>query len=78
MAEAYGGDLDRAAADSDERVAAMVAAWERRHGLPVTDWAAIGRDRDEYEGGSRADLPTGDDRTRSCSRTPQAVAQSIT
>ena len=33
VAEAYGGDIARAAADSDEQVAATVAAWERGHGL---------------------------------------------
>jgi hypothetical protein len=30
VAEVYSGDLDRAMADSDEVVAAMVAAWRRR------------------------------------------------
>ena len=40
---AYGRDIARAAADSDEQVAATVAAWERREGLPVRDWPAIGR-----------------------------------
>jgi hypothetical protein len=34
--------------DSDEQVAATVAEWERRHGLPVRDWRAIGaEERDE-------------------------------
>ena len=42
VAEAYGGDFDRAAADSDAAVAATVAAWERAHGMPVRDWPAIG------------------------------------
>jgi hypothetical protein len=32
VALAYGHELDRAAADSDEQVAATVAAWERAHG----------------------------------------------
>lgn len=41
--EAYGGNLDRAMADTDEQVAAAVAAWERAHGLEPQDWAAIGR-----------------------------------
>jgi hypothetical protein len=42
VVEAYGGDFERAAADSDESVAATVAAWEHAHGLPVRDWPAIG------------------------------------
>lgn len=42
VAEAYDGDLARAAADSDDQVAAVVAAWEQRHGLRVRDWATIG------------------------------------
>ena len=41
--EAYDGDLRRAMADSDEEVAATVAAWERDHGLVPRDWVAIGR-----------------------------------
>jgi len=28
--------------DSDDKVKAMVAAWERSQGLEVTDWIAIG------------------------------------
>jgi hypothetical protein len=32
VAEAYDGDLVRAAAESDEQVAASVAAWERARG----------------------------------------------
>ncbi len=44
VAEAYGGDLARAMADSDEAVAATVAAWEESKGLPVRDWRAIGAD----------------------------------
>jgi hypothetical protein len=48
VAEAYDGDIDRAMADTDEQVAATVAAWERRQGLSVRDWTAIGaRERDE-------------------------------
>ena len=48
VAEAYGLDLARAMAASDEEVAATVAAWERDNGLPVTDWPAIGQyERDE-------------------------------
>ena len=42
VAQAYGGDFERAAADTDEIVAATVAAWERARGLPVRDWPAIG------------------------------------
>lgn len=42
VAEVYNGDLDRAMADSDLVVAAMVAAWERREGVPINDWYAIG------------------------------------
>jgi hypothetical protein len=48
VAEAYGGDLERAAADSNEAVAATVAGWERARGGPVRDWLAIGaEERDE-------------------------------
>jgi len=36
VTEAYEGAS--AMADSDEEVAAKVAAWERRHGLLVRDW----------------------------------------
>ena len=42
VAEAYGNDLRRALLDSDEQVAATVAAWERSQGLEVTDWTALG------------------------------------
>ncbi len=42
VAEAYAGDLTRAMTDSDDKVKAMVAAWERSQGLEVTDWIAIG------------------------------------
>jgi hypothetical protein len=42
VAEAYGRDLDRAMADSDEQVAARVAAWEKEQGLDPLDWQAIG------------------------------------
>lgn len=46
--EAYGFDQARAMADTDQQVAARVAAWEQAQGLPVRDWAAIGRsERDE-------------------------------
>jgi hypothetical protein len=48
VAEAYGRDLERAAADTDEQVAATVAAWERAQGLVPRDWHAIGaEERDE-------------------------------
>jgi len=42
VAEAFERDLDRALADSDEQVAATVAAWERGQGLTVRDWVAVG------------------------------------
>ena len=52
VAEAYGRDLDRAMADSDEQVAATVAACERDQGLSPWDWPAIGtEERDETEEG---------------------------
>ena len=44
VAEAYGGDLAEAMADTDEEVAAMVRDWEKSQGLEVRDWGAIGRD----------------------------------
>ena len=44
VTEAYGGDLERAAADSDEKVAETVAEWERAQGLDPRDWVAIGRE----------------------------------
>jgi len=42
VAEAYGGDLTRAAADGGEQVAATVASWEQARGGPSRDWPAIG------------------------------------
>lgn len=42
VAEAYDLDIARAAGDSDEVVAANVAAWELAQGLPVRDWRAMG------------------------------------
>jgi len=51
VAEAYAGDLDRALVDSDEQVAATVAAWERDQGLDPRDWPAYGRWEREEEGG---------------------------
>jgi hypothetical protein len=52
VTEAYSGDLERAAADSDEQVAATVAAWERAQGLESRDWVAIGAEErgDDEEG----------------------------
>jgi hypothetical protein len=47
VAEAYHGDLGRALSDSDDQVAATVAAWEMRHGLDVTDWALVGEQERE-------------------------------
>jgi len=48
VAEAYKGDLSRALSASNEEVAATVAAWERRQGLDVRDWTAMGKqERDE-------------------------------
>jgi hypothetical protein len=44
VAEAYGGDLADAMADTDEEVAAMVRDWEKSQGLEVRDWGAIGRE----------------------------------
>lgn len=43
VTRAYDGDLSRAAGDSDEQVAATVAAWEAANRLLVRDWPAIGR-----------------------------------
>ncbi len=43
VSKAYGRDAAHAMADSDEQVAARVAAWERDNGLPVRDWRATGR-----------------------------------
>lgn len=42
VAEAYGRDLTRAMADSDDVVAANVAAWERANAIPERDWYAMG------------------------------------
>jgi hypothetical protein len=41
VAEAYRGDIDLAAADSDEQVAATVAAWEKANALAPLDSRAI-------------------------------------
>lgn len=40
---AYGGNVARAMADSDDHVAATVATWEQAQGLTPRDWAAHGR-----------------------------------
>jgi hypothetical protein len=42
VAEAYSGDLRRAAAATDAEVSATVAEWARANGLPVRDWSVIG------------------------------------
>jgi hypothetical protein len=44
VAEAYERNLEAAAADSDEQVAARVRAWELAQGLEPRDWQAIGAD----------------------------------
>jgi len=50
VTDAYGGDIDAAAADDDDTVAARVAEWERSQGIEPRDWHAIGRDeRDDDE-----------------------------
>jgi uncharacterized NAD-dependent epimerase/dehydratase family protein len=50
VAEAYDSDIAAAQRATDEEVARRVAQYERQHGLPVTDWVAIGRaERDEDE-----------------------------
>ncbi len=43
VALAYGGDLARAADDTDEQVASTVAEYERRNQLPVRDYRSIGQ-----------------------------------
>jgi hypothetical protein len=47
VALAYGHDLERAAADSDEQVAARVAGWEQGQGIEPRDWNAIGAEERE-------------------------------
>jgi hypothetical protein len=42
VAFAYDRDIARAFMDSDEQVAATVAAWERAQGWEPRDWVAIG------------------------------------
>ena len=46
VAEAYEGDLVRAASDDDATVAVKVAEWERAHGLEPRDWVQLGRDEE--------------------------------
>jgi hypothetical protein len=53
---AYGGDLEQAARDSDEEVAARVADWERSAGGPVRDWQAIGSSEGKDEDRGLEDL----------------------
>jgi hypothetical protein len=42
VARVFGGDLDAAAAATDDQVAAKVAEWELAQGLEPQDWTAIG------------------------------------
>ena len=49
VSEAYSGDLARAAADTDEQVAATVASWERAEGIPTRDWRRIGAEEERGE-----------------------------
>jgi len=48
VCEAYAGDLARAAADTDEQVAAAVATWEQA-GIPTRDWRRIGAEEKRGE-----------------------------
>lgn len=50
VALAYGLDIARATGDSDEVVAATVAAWEAATGQPVRDWVAFGAAEREDDG----------------------------
>ena len=43
VAEAYEGDIAKAAKDSDKQVAATVRDWEIKHGIGPMDWRRIGR-----------------------------------
>lgn len=47
VALAYARDLDRAMVDSDEQVAATVAAWESAQGEVPRDWVAIGTEESD-------------------------------
>jgi hypothetical protein len=50
VTEAYDGDLEQAAADSDELVAGRVARWEREQVLTIRDWAmSRAEERDELD-----------------------------
>jgi hypothetical protein len=42
VASAYGGDIARAAKDSDEQVFALVRAWEIKESREPLDWEFIG------------------------------------
>jgi hypothetical protein len=42
VAEAYGGDIARAAKDNDTKVFAKVKAWEIKQGRKPRDWRWIG------------------------------------
>ena len=52
VAEAYGGDVARALAETDAQVAATVAQWERSQGLALRDWRAIGAEERDETGGA--------------------------
>jgi hypothetical protein len=54
VTEADGGDIERAARDSDEQVFAPVAAWERAQGFDPLDWDAIGAEERDESGESPA------------------------
>jgi len=57
VAEAYDGDIERAAEDSDQQVAATVAAWAHARGLPPRDWYAVGAEERAYEEALGRDEP---------------------
>lgn len=50
VAEAYRGDVELAAADSDEQVAATVAAWEQANALAPLDSRAMRREQPRIGG----------------------------
>lgn len=50
VAEAYRGDVELAAADSDEQVAATVAAWEKANELAPLDSRAMWREQPRIGG----------------------------
>jgi hypothetical protein len=72
VAQAYDGDLERAASDTDEQVAAKVAAWEEAQGREARDWYAIGREERDEERVSYPDTicPT-------CGGTGRVLAESL-